>query len=120
MCIPCNTWWSGLFLCLVLMSALFLRGQQEAKQAGASPQQTCVVLKRMTPTDQVHNDSKALGKTDILDLLKGEVPSARVIELVKQRGIKFAPTEDDYKEILATGGNDELVNVLKAAALMRE
>lgn len=73
-----------------------------------------------TAQPSVQSESKALGKADIVDLLKGEVPSARVVELVKQRGIKFAPTEDDYKEIRAAGGDDELISVLKAEALLRE
>jgi hypothetical protein len=73
-----------------------------------------------TTQPAVQSNSKALGKADIIDLLKGEVPSGRVTELIKQRGIKFAPTEDDYKEIRTAGGDDELINVLKAAALMRE
>jgi hypothetical protein len=71
-------------------------------------------------TAQPPQSQRAFGKTDVLDLLKGEVPSSRVIELVKERGIKFDPTEDDYKEIRAAGGDENLVNVLKAAALLRQ
>jgi len=66
------------------------------------------------------NNSRALGKADILDLLKGQVPSPRVIELVKERSINFTPTEDDYKEIRAAGGSDDLINVLKAEALLKQ
>lgn len=63
---------------------------------------------------------RALGKADIVDLLKGQVPSPRVIELVKERSIKFTPSEDDYKEIRAAGGSDDLINVLKAEALLKQ
>ncbi len=100
----------------------------EVVATNASRAETKVVfIARFTPAapprkiqPAVHVNSKALGKADILDLLKGEVPNARVVELVKERGIKFGPTEDDYKEIRAAGGGEDLISVLKAAALMRE
>jgi len=59
---------------------------------------------------------KALGKQDILDLLKGFVPSQRVAALVKERGVKFTPTANDLDEIRAAGGQDDLINALKQAA----
>jgi hypothetical protein len=59
------------------------------------------------------NNVRAFTKAQILDLLKGGVPSARVVELVKERGINFSPTEDDLKEIRAAGGGDELVDALR-------
>ena len=71
-------------------------------------------------TPSASSNSRALGKSDLVDLLKGEIPSARVTQLVKERNIKFTPTEDDYKEIRAAGGEDDLINVLKAEALLRQ
>jgi hypothetical protein len=59
---------------------------------------------------------KALDKPDILDLLKNFVPSARVADLVKQYGLKFSPTEDDLKDIQNAGGDEELLNAIRAAA----
>lgn len=59
--------------------------------------------------------TKGLTKADILDLLKGDVSSDRVAALVRERGIKFAPSEDDLKEIRAAGGGDDLVDALKQA-----
>jgi hypothetical protein len=59
---------------------------------------------------------KALGKQDILDLLKNFVPSARVADLVKQYGLKFSPTEDDLKDIQNAGGDDQLVGAIRDAA----
>src|SRR5208282_2833512 len=58
------------------------------------------------------NNSKGLGKAEILGLLQGDVPSARVAELVKERGIKFVPTPDDLKEIRAVGGADDLIDAI--------
>jgi hypothetical protein len=65
------------------------------------------------------SNGKGLSKADILSLLKGAVPSARVTELVEQRGISFVPTDDDFKEIRAAGGGDDLVNGLTKAKLRR-
>jgi hypothetical protein len=59
---------------------------------------------------------KALGKQDILDLLKNFVPSARVTDLVKQYGLKFSPTDDDLKDIQSAGGDDELIGAIRDAA----
>jgi hypothetical protein len=56
---------------------------------------------------------RALGKPDILRLLVGGVPSTRVADLVKQRGIKFTPTGSDLADIRAAGGGDDLVDVLR-------
>ncbi len=58
------------------------------------------------------NNSKGLGKAEILSLLQGDVPSARVAALVKERGIKFVPTPDDLKEIRAAGGGDDLIDAI--------
>jgi hypothetical protein len=65
------------------------------------------------PPPVAQPNAKALGKSDILDLLKGDVPSARVASLVEERGIKFVPTDADIKEIRAAGGGDDLVDALK-------
>jgi hypothetical protein len=75
-----------------------------------------VFLARFTPPappPPTPTNAKGLAKSDILDLLKGDVPSARVARLVNERGIKFTPSEDDIKEIRAAGGSDDLVDALK-------
>jgi hypothetical protein len=59
---------------------------------------------------------KGLSKAEILGLLQGDVPSARVAELVKNRGIKFAPTPDDLKEIRSAGGSDDLIDAINQAS----
>jgi hypothetical protein len=60
---------------------------------------------------------KALDKAEIISLLAGAVPSPRVAEIVKERGIKFSPTADDLNEIRAAGGTDELIQAIQKAAL---
>lgn len=66
------------------------------------------------------NNARALSKDEIVGLLKGQVPDSRVVELVKRRSISFTPTEDDYKEIRAAGGGDDLINVLKAEVILQQ
>lgn len=69
--------------------------------------------KTTAPQPATQTNAKALAKAEILDLLKGDVPSARVASLVKERGVKWTPSEDDIKEIRAAGGGDDLVEALK-------
>jgi hypothetical protein len=59
---------------------------------------------------------KGMGRVEIISLLQGDVPSARVADLVRQRGIKFVPTPDDLKEIRAAGGGDDLIDAIDQAA----
>jgi len=68
-----------------------------------------------TSPAQVNNPA-GLAKAEILSLLQGEVPSAHVAELVKQRGIRFAPTPDDLKEIRNAGGGDDLIDAITQAS----
>jgi hypothetical protein len=58
------------------------------------------------------SNPKGLAKADILTLLQGDVPSARLADLVKSRGLKFVPTPDDLKEIRAAGGGDDLIEAM--------
>lgn len=61
-------------------------------------------------------NSKGLDKAEILSLLQGEVPSARVSALVRERGLKFSPTPDDLKEIRSAGGGDDLIDAVNQAS----
>ena len=56
---------------------------------------------------------KALDKAEIVSLLQGAVPPARVAGIVKERGIKFHPTADDLNEIRAAGGDDDLIQAIQ-------
>jgi hypothetical protein len=59
---------------------------------------------------------KGLSKEEIISLLQGEVPSARVAELIRERGIKFSPTDADLNQIRAEGATDELIQAIQQAA----
>jgi len=74
-----------------------------------------MVLVHYTPKVAPMNP-RALDKQEIIDLLHGEVPGARVAELIKERGIKFRPTPDDLNVIRAEGGSDELIQAIQEAA----
>ena len=59
---------------------------------------------------------RALSRQEIVSLLQGDVPNARIEELIKERGIKFAPTADDLNNFRAAGGDEELIQVIQQAA----
>lgn len=62
-------------------------------------------------------DPKALSKEDILGLLSNFVPSARIATLVEQHGIKFKPTASDLVEIDDAGGEEDLLDAIRKAAV---
>jgi hypothetical protein len=59
---------------------------------------------------------RALGREEIIGLLQGGVPPARIVALVKERGIKFSPRPDDVNAIRAAGGTDDLIEAIRQAA----
>jgi hypothetical protein len=59
---------------------------------------------------------RALRQQEIVGLLQGGIPPARVADLVKERGIKFAPSADDLNAIRAAGGTDDLIEAIQQAA----
>jgi hypothetical protein len=61
-------------------------------------------------------NSRALDKEEIISLLQGGVPPARVADLVKERGIRFSPSADDLNAIRAAGGTDDLIEAIQQAA----
>lgn len=61
------------------------------------------------------NNFRGLAKAEIISLLQGDVPSARVADLVQERGLKFVPTPGDLKEIRTAGGGDDLINAISQA-----
>jgi len=74
-----------------------------------------VVLVHFTPKPAPMNP-RALDKKEIIALLQGGVPAARITDLVKERGIKFSPSGDDLNEIRAAGGSDEIIEAVQQAA----
>lgn len=63
--------------------------------------------------------SRALSKNEILQLLKGQMPSAKLVAMVKERGLGFSPTLDDLAEIRRAGGQDDLMAALQAGVPAR-
>ena len=56
---------------------------------------------------------RGITKQQIIDLLRSDVASSRIVPLVKERGIKFSPTEADLNEIRSAGGTEELIQALR-------
>jgi hypothetical protein len=60
-------------------------------------------------------NTKGLDKPEIISLLQGGVPPARITDLIRERGIKFSPGADDLNEIRTAGGTDELIKAIQQA-----
>ncbi|HTS68265.1 MAG TPA: hypothetical protein VMO17_04720 [Terriglobia bacterium] len=59
---------------------------------------------------------RALGKDEIISLLQGSVPTSRLVELVRDRGIKFTPTHADLEDLRSAGADDSLLEAIRQAA----
>jgi hypothetical protein len=59
---------------------------------------------------------RALDKEEIISLLQGGVPVAHVVELVRDRGIKFTPAPADLNDLRAAGASEELIGAIQQAA----
>ena len=59
---------------------------------------------------------KKLTKQDVIDLLTGDVPSERVADIAKQRGVSFPMDAAAEKDIRAAGGSDDLIRTLRGLA----
>ena len=60
--------------------------------------------------------ARALDRLEIIGLLQGGVPPTRIMDLIRERGIKFSPNQDDVSELRAAGGTDDLIEVIQQAA----
>ena len=58
---------------------------------------------------------KPLTKENILQLLKNDVPSERLADLVERYGIDFEPTDDFLETLRKAGAKDDLINALGTA-----
>jgi len=68
-----------------------------------------------TATPSTAPAQKPLTKDQILELLRGYVPSSRVATLVEEYGIDFEPADDFFREVRTAGGEEVLVEALRKA-----
>lgn len=59
---------------------------------------------------------KALSKSDVIGLLKGEVAPERVAEIARQEGIGFEMTRATEKQLREAGADEDLLSVLRELA----
>jgi hypothetical protein len=59
---------------------------------------------------------RSLDKAEIVSLLQGGVPEQRVVDIIKERGIKFTPTADDLNAVRAAGASEDLIHAIQQAA----
>lgn len=77
---------------------------------------TLVFIVHYTPQAAPPNP-RAVSKQEIVSLLQGGVASARIAEIVKDRGLKFTPSANDLTDIRKEGGTDELIRAIQQAAV---
>ena len=58
---------------------------------------------------------KSLSKDEILDLVGSEVPTRRIVDLIRQRGIDFEPTGDVIGELKSAKADDLVIEAVRAA-----
>ena len=59
---------------------------------------------------------RALGLLEIEGLLQGGVSQAHIVDLIRDRGIKFSPTPENLNALRADGATDELLDAIRQAA----
>ena len=90
---------------------------QSLKAAGAD-EAFLKALRAAAPPESA-SAKKPLHQVQILGLLAGGVPNHRVAMLVEEHGIDFDVKDDYLEEIRLGGGNEELIDSLKAAKVMK-
>jgi hypothetical protein len=83
--------------------------------AAAAPPRTTTAPPRTTTTTGTAANVPAgppLSKAEIVTMLQGGIPAARVEQFVEKRGVNFQVTPDVAREITAAGGNRSLVGAI--------
>jgi PEGA domain len=62
------------------------------------------------------NPRKPVSKDEVVQLLKGGVPSVRVIDIVRERGITFDVTQEVEEDLGAAGATEQLLAMLRKLA----
>jgi hypothetical protein len=68
-----------------------------------------------TGTSTLSPIQRPLKKEEILELLRGDVPTGRIATLVEDRGIDFEPTDEDFQALRKLGAQDDLVEAIGKA-----
>ena len=89
---------------------------QSLKDAGASDVFIQALQKAKSPS---RSGKPALNQVQVLALLGGQVPSRRVAMLVAERGIDFEPKDDFLAEVSRSGGDQDLLNALRTAKVVK-
>jgi tetratricopeptide (TPR) repeat protein len=92
---------------------------QSLKAAGANEGFLAALRAARSPQPSRAPAKKPLNQVQVFALLAGQVSSARVAMLVKERGIDFEPTDDYLEELRLGGGEDELISALRNAKVTK-
>jgi Flp pilus assembly protein TadD len=89
------------------------------KSAGANEAFLQALRTAKRPWATGGEESTPLTQAQVLTLVAGEVPNPRVIMLVQERGIDFDPTPQFLHDLRLAGGNDEIVETLQVAQVIK-
>jgi hypothetical protein len=86
--------------------------------AASVPHTTATPRTTSTPDTNSANvpDGPPLSKSEIVTMLQGGIPPARVEQFVEKRGVSFQVTPEIAREITAAGGNRSLVGAITEKA----
>ena len=90
---------------------------QSLKAAGAS--KAFLKALRTAKPPELASGEKPINTVQVFTLLVGQVPSRQIVQMVQERGIDSAPTEDYLREVRLAGGEDELINAIRGARVTK-
>lgn len=98
-------------------SEAFLQAVRAAVTPGWRP--APAVLKGGSTAAGPPSAGHPLNQVQILALLAAEVPKHRIAMLVEEHGVDFDVSDDYLQQVRLGGGDDELINALKNARVMK-
>ena len=89
--------------------------EQTLRAAGASGK-LVVAVREMAGVKADRVAPKAMTLPELLELLRGGVPNNRLMDLVKERGIKFRLTPDAERQLRQAGAYEKLIIAIREVA----
>jgi len=89
--------------------------EQSLREAGASGK-LVVAVREMAGVKADRISPKAMSLAEILGLVRAAVPNNRLVELVKERGVKFRLTPDAERQLRQAGAYEKLILAIREVA----
>jgi tetratricopeptide (TPR) repeat protein len=92
---------------------------QSLRKAGANEAFIAAVRAGRPAVRPAEGAKKPLSQFQVLSLLSSYVSSARIAQLVSERGIDFDPTDDYLEVVQKNGGKDDLLTAIRQAKVIK-